>query len=176
MSISRAIRRLSQGRYKALIYIAIVFLSMSTLVRTGLLIFDGLPTGNPLIVISKVYLVGLLYDLAALSWVMIPFIIIALFSGKGEKGRKLHAVLASFVFILGIIGLVFESFSEAVFWNEFASRFNFIAVDYLLFTREVIGNIQQSYPLPLLLSAVGVVSGVILWKVLPAFWRAAKSD
>lgn len=176
MSISRAIRRLSQSRYNVLVYVGIVFLSISMLVRTGLLIFDGLPTGNPLIVISKVYLVGLLYDLAALSWVMIPFIIIALFSGKGEKGRKLHAVLASFAFILGIIGLVFESLSEAVFWNEFASRFNFIAVDYLLFTREVIGNIQQSYPLSLLLSAVGVVSGLVLWKTLPAFWRAAKSE
>lgn len=176
MSIPEAIRHLSQGRYKALIYIAIVFLSMSTLVRTGLLIFDGVPPGNPLIVIAKVYLIGLIYDLAALSWVMIPFVIIALFSGKGGKGKTLHAVLASIAFILGIIGLVFESFSEAVFWNEFASRFNFIAVDYLLFTREVIGNIQQSYPLSVLLSGVGIISGLILWMTLPAFWQAAKSE
>jgi hypothetical protein len=49
----------------------------------------------------------------------------------------------------------FVAFSEFTFWNEFASRFNFIAVDYLLFTNEVIGNIRESYNLPLLLSGVG---------------------
>jgi hypothetical protein len=28
----------------------------------------------------------------------------------------------------------------------FASRFNFIAVDYLVYTHEVLGNIWESYP------------------------------
>ena len=55
-------------------------------------------------------------------------------------------------------GLVFVSVAEFVFWNEFASRFNFIAVDYLVYTNEVIGNIRESYPMPLLLSVVALSS------------------
>ena len=30
--------------------------------------------------------------------------------------------------------------AEWFFWDEFSSRFNFIAVDYLVYTTEVIGN------------------------------------
>jgi len=41
-----------------------------------------------------------------------------------------------------------------LFWGEFASRFNFIAVDYLIYTQEVIGNIVESYPVGLLLGGV----------------------
>jgi phosphoglycerol transferase MdoB-like AlkP superfamily enzyme len=59
--------------------------------------------------------------------------------------------------------LVFVGASEFTFWNEFSSRFNFIAVDYLIYTKEVIGNIRQSYNLPLLLSVVGVVALAIWW-------------
>ena len=36
---------------------------------------------------------------------------------------------------------------ELVFWEEFGVRFNFIAVDYLVYTNEVIGNIVESYPI-----------------------------
>ena len=51
--------------------------------------------------------------------------------------------------------MVFVGFAEFTFWNEFASRFNFIAVDYLIYTNEVIGNIRESYNLPLLRGARG---------------------
>lgn len=44
--------------------------------------------------------------------------------------------------------------SEIVFWNEFSVRFNFIAVDYLIYTNEVLGNIWESYNMPLILSVV----------------------
>jgi phosphoglycerol transferase MdoB-like AlkP superfamily enzyme len=41
----------------------------------------------------------------------------------------------------------FIAVAEFLFWNEFAARFNFIAVDYLIYTREVLGNIRESYDL-----------------------------
>lgn len=53
------------------------------------------------------------------------------------------------LYVLGLAllyGLLFVAASELVFWNEFSSRFNFIAVDYLVYTTEVIGNIRESYP------------------------------
>ena len=50
----------------------------------------------------------------------------------------------------------FSAVSEILFWEEFASRFNFIAVDYLIYTNEVIGNIQESYPVGAILFALGI--------------------
>ena len=40
--------------------------------------------------------------------------------------------------------LLFGAVAETTFWLEFTTRFNFIAVDYLLYTHEVIGNIRES--------------------------------
>ena len=53
------------------------------------------------------------------------------------------------------------AFSEVVFWSEFGVRFNFIAVDYLVYTNEVIGNIMESYPMPLLIGVILCISGLI---------------
>jgi len=54
------------------------------------------------------------------------------------------------MYLMGIVllyGLLFVAACELVFWNEFSVRFNFIAVDYLVYTTEVIGNIRESYPI-----------------------------
>jgi phosphoglycerol transferase MdoB-like AlkP superfamily enzyme len=40
------------------------------------------------------------------------------------------------------------------FWGEFESRFNFIAVDYLVYTYEVVKNINESYPIPILTAVI----------------------
>ena len=36
----------------------------------------------------------------------------------------------------------FTAIGEHLFWTEFGARFNFIAIDYLVYTHEVIGNIR----------------------------------
>ena len=55
------------------------------------------------------------------------------------------------------------AFSEVVFWSEFGVRFNFIAVDYLVYTNEVIGNIVESYPIVWMVLAMLLVAGAICW-------------
>lgn len=55
------------------------------------------------------------------------------------------------------------AFSEVVFWSEFGVRFNFIAVDYLVYTNEVIGNIVESYPIFWMILAMLLAAGGICW-------------
>lgn len=57
--------------------------------------------------------------------------------------------------------IVFTGVSEYFFWNEFGVRYNFIAVDYLIYTNEVIGNIMESYPVAPLFSVILIVSVLI---------------
>jgi len=61
-----------------------------------------------------------------------------------------------FYFLTTLI-LTFSFFAELTFWEEFQNRFNFIAVDYLIYTYEVVQNINESYPIPLLLFVVFVL-------------------
>ena len=56
--------------------------------------------------------------------------------------------------------LLFGAVSEFTFWMEFSNRLNFIALDYLIYTSEVIGNIRESYPVGLLLTAIGALAAV----------------
>ena len=68
------------------------------------------------------------------------------------------------LYILGLAllyGLLFVAASELVFWNEFSVRFNFIAVDYLVYTTEVIGNIRESYPVGTWLALLVVLALVV---------------
>ncbi len=81
----------------------------------------------------------------------------AAFTYSSRLGRW---VLYGFGLVL-IFGLLFIGMAEWVFWDEFSSRFNFIAVDYLIYTNEVVGNIEQSYPLAKWLSML-VVGAVAL--------------
>ncbi|HAH26257.1 MAG TPA: sulfatase, partial [Prolixibacteraceae bacterium] len=64
--------------------------------------------------------------------------------------------------------------AEYFFWEEFGVRYNFIAVDYLIYTTEVLGNIQESYPLPILISLIliadiGLIYFIVKKKFLAAF-------
>lgn len=65
--------------------------------------------------------------------------------------------------VLVIFLLLFNAVSEWFFWQEFSTRYNFIAVDYLVYTTEVLGNITESYPLVPILSAVAVLAIVIVF-------------
>ncbi|MCF6405307.1 LTA synthase family protein [Chitinophaga filiformis] len=69
----------------------------------------------------------------------------------------LYVITALVVFLL-----LFNAVSEWFFWQEFSTRYNFIAVDYLVYTTEVLGNITESYPLAPILSAVGGLTIVIV--------------
>ncbi|MBM7128585.1 LTA synthase family protein [Dyella mobilis] len=64
--------------------------------------------------------------------------------------------------LLTLFGLLFVAASELVFWNEFGVRFNFIAVDYLVYTTEVVDNIRESYPIGLWLGMLAATAIVIL--------------
>ena len=79
---------------------------------------------------------------------------------KGLRNRW-TGVWFSLLMTLYVGGIVFNAVSEWFFWSEFGVRYNFIAVDYLVYTNEVAGNIAESYPIvPLALALVLVTLGL----------------
>ena len=74
---------------------------------------------------------------------------------------------AGLLFIMGlyIFLMIANVISECIFWNEFGVRYNFIAVDYLVYTNEVIGNIMESYPIIPLVLGVLLVAVLVCWKM-----------
>lgn len=164
------------ARYGVVAWAAGLFLAVNTIVRIGLLIWER---GEPGLLpwrLFAVLAVGLLYDLAALSYVLVPFALLALALPDRAWGRKAHAVLASALLLALVFLLLFTSVAEALFWNEFTARFNFIAVDYLIYTREALGNIRESYPVGPLLGAVAAATLAIGWLIRRPVMRVAGAE
>ncbi len=151
------------NRYRFLYYFAVVFIAVSFLTRVALLFYSYDAVDLSLWALIKVFAVGLLYDVVAFFYYIIPFVIYLFLVPNRIFNTKLHKIIALGIFFAVLYGVVFNGFSEWFFWNEFGKRFNFIAVDYLVYTHEVIRNIQESYPMPLLLSIIFLLTAGIFW-------------
>ncbi len=79
-----------------------------------------------------------------------------LFLPKYRKSIRL--MLYSVTVFLFVLVIVQNAVSEFFFWNEFGVRYNFIAVDYLIYTNTVIGNIMESYPVVPLFTGIGLIT------------------
>ncbi|MDC8106140.1 LTA synthase family protein [Chryseobacterium sp. PTM-20240506] len=96
--------------------------------------------------------------LAFIGVKILCFALMLFFPSKRIKIRNILYFITLFIYVLLII---FNAVSEYFFYNEFGLRYNFIAVDYLIYTNEVIGNIMESYPvLPLFLIIFALTSAV----------------
>jgi len=101
---------------------------------------------------------GVLRDIPVAALVALPWLFFEWLLIVKWRLRLSIPLFAIFTFTLLFVGV-----SEVVFWDEFSVRFNFIAVDYLVFTTEVIGNIRESYPVGPIIGALLVVSLLIVW-------------
>lgn len=79
---------------------------------------------------------------------------------------KIRFWLFAFVIFLYVLLILQNGLSEYFFWNEFGVKYNFIAVNYLIYTNEVIGNIMQSYPVVPIFSALFIVTALITYFIL----------
>ena len=62
-----------------------------------------------------------------------------------------------------VLLLIFISAGEYFFWEEFGVRYNFIAVDYLVYTHEVLGNIMESYAITPLIVLSVIATALIIY-------------
>lgn len=145
--------KIRNGRFGLLYWILVVFLLTAFISRTVLLGYSAHEVDLGILSLLKVYLLGLFFDLVAFSYFMIPVVLILTFL----PDRFLKKGVLYIIFFLVFFIILFNGISEYFFWEEFGVRYNFIAVDYLVYTTEVLGNINESYPIPFLVSAIFVV-------------------
>jgi phosphoglycerol transferase MdoB-like AlkP superfamily enzyme len=138
-----------------LVYLFIAtFIVVSFVSRTVLLSYSFEHVSFSVLEMLKVYGIGLFYDFVAAAYYVVPFVVYLILVPNKIFNSRLHHLLSIAIFFGFVYSVVFNAFSEWFFWDEFGKRFNFIAVDYLVYTHEVINNILESYPVPLLLALV----------------------
>lgn len=98
--------------------------------------------------------------------------------------KQIRFAVFSFAIFLFVLLIIQNAVSEFFFWNEFGVKYNFIAVDYLVYTNTVIGNIMESYPVIPLFTSVGIITLLITYLIvkrskiyldyLPSLWNKLK--
>ncbi len=146
------------GRFRLAGLALVAYLVLNTLVRLGLLAFNGDWSLLAPAYLVPILAIGVLFDVAAACWWLPLFALVAALWPDGPRSRRALLLVAGLLLTATFGTWAFVGVSEFVFWNEFASRFNFIAVDYLIYTREVIGNIRESYDLRPLFAGVGLIA------------------
>ena len=177
----RRLDALLQRRHGGLVIFFLVFVGLSFATRVALLVqaaqdHDASWTLSLLAAFGW----GVVYDFGAAAFAALPLALLLAVLPAGMFRQKWGQALAAGFGFLFIYLLLFGAVSEWTFWDEFGVRFNFIAVDYLVYTKEVIGNIRESYNLPLILLSVGAGAALLTWVVgrtgWPARWFAAPAE
>ena len=133
------------------------FLLLSFFVRVYFLIWNFNDIDTSFFKLSNTFIIGFLFDIGTVSFFAIPYIIYLLIIPLKLYGSLLDKIITYIAYSLGILIFLFSFFAEITFWEEFERRFNFIAVDYLVYTYEVVKNINESYSVPLLVSTIIII-------------------
>lgn len=151
------------NRYSLLFAFISWFILFSFLLRIIFIIWQYDEVSFNLFAIIGTFITGFFYDIGTISFIIIPSVTYYFVFPNRWIGSWIDKILVWFFTSLAIFILVFTFFAEVTFWDEFKTRFNFIAVDYLIYTHEVVANIQQSYPLPILVAGVLSITGLIIY-------------
>ena len=152
---------LKSDRFNLVWLLYAVLLTVSFLTRTVLLIHSADLADLSFINIAGIFTVGLLYDLINAGYFTIPCVFYVWLLPEHYFRKPLQRFIIFTLFFLFTLILLFNATAEYFFWEEFGTRFNFIAVDYLVYTTEVIGNINESYPMEWIIGGIVLLAFII---------------
>jgi len=157
-----AFTRHLHGRFGAAILLVSLLVGISLLTRIVFLSYSfsqvDVSPGNLL----GIFLFGFFYDLANAAYFIIPLMLYLWLVPQRLYGKRWHGVVLVVLVTVCTFLLLFNAVAEWFFWEEFNTRYNFIAVDYLVYTNEVLGNIQQSYPIAWIVTGLMVLCALIV--------------
>ena len=121
-----------------------IFMVAATATRILLWVLTPKEAGLTLPLLLKAAATGVVFDLATLSYALLPLAIYLFLYRAAWLSKGWHSLAIRLLFTLFTAVLIFTACAEYLFFDEFGTRFNFIAVDYLVYSREVVGNIRES--------------------------------
>ncbi|MBK6936428.1 MAG: sulfatase-like hydrolase/transferase [Chitinophagaceae bacterium] len=155
-AILKFLKKQLQHRFGPAFLLLYLFIGFSFLARIILLLLTIAHISyNPLHILL-VFVVGLFYDSIAGLFFTGLLVLYLWLSPTWWYKQKAQRIILYGYFIISLILLVFNLAGEVIFWQEYGNRYDFIAVDYLVYTHEVIQNIIESFPV------IWIFSGITL--------------
>ncbi len=152
--------RSSSSRLPLLAFL--VFFALSLLTRLALCL-GSLHDLSWNFSIVGAFAVGVFFDVMAGLFAAVPWVLYGALAPERFLKSRAGRIITGVLMICFTSLLIFISVSEWVFWDEFGARFNFIAVDYLIWTHEVFDNITESYPMGRIFAGIALLGVGITW-------------
>jgi len=165
--ILKKFQKIFDSRFAVLFSILSLYILFSTFVRIGFLFWSSKDLYFNLHYILRAFFTGFCFDFAVGTLFLLLYSVYLLVYPKRWIGSRFDKIFTYVYLAIVLLIIYFSLLAEIPFWDEFGVRFNFIAVDYLIYTYEVVSNINESYPLPLIifvLVALIVLTFVFLQK------------
>lgn len=156
----------SQRRTKLLLCLWAILMAVGTATRVALAVHGSL-AAHPGGLVQALALGAGIDALVGVVLLTPVAIVLALRSGERELPRLRFALVTVFA-----AAAIFGGFVEYFFFEEFDARFNHVALDYVLFPGEVVGNVWESYPVPLYVG-LALLGGAALAYVVQRFLRGS---
>jgi len=167
--LSSLFGRVLERRHGGILIFLVLFSAVALATRIALLIKSGASVSFDAS-LAAAFGWGLLFDLGAGLLFALPAVILLTLLSTHFFERIWAKALAHVALFIALGLCLFGAVSEWVFWDEFSARFNFIAVDYLVYTHEVIDNIRESYPMPWIFAGIFVATLFVYMLVLRTSW------
>ncbi len=113
------------------------------LVLAGLSLSQGLIN---LSMLPHIVVAGVVMDAVTALYMVVPFAIYLWLAPTRVYRSRVGRALVFAGMALTIGGCAYLGAAEYFFFDEFNARFNYVAVEYLIYPTEVLGNIRDSYP------------------------------
>ena len=156
---------LSKSRFYSLYVLWLVIIAFSALTRTILLVKSIPSLDLSFLLLIKIYAVGFFFDCVTFTYFAIPFALaVVLLPDRIFNSAFFRGCTYVVGFVVTYL-MLFNVVAEYTFFDEFATRFNFIAIDYLIYTNEVITNIRESYPVNWILAGLLLVNFIVFLPV-----------
>lgn len=144
-------------RLVGILFAVLPILIVGFFLRVGLAIHSWVDLDGGLSLIGA-FAWGVFADAVYGGYAVIPLILyLAIVPQKVFRHRVHRAMMWLFFAIVWWTVLV-SGTADLLFWEEFGVRPNFIAVDYLIYTTEVVDNIIESYPIAIILAVIAVIA------------------
>jgi len=161
----RKLQPFFKHRFGPLAVLAIILFTLSFLTRLTLLIISWPNLELTFLRFIGMFFTGLFYDIVVCSFFAIPVALFCWLMKDSWYQKKWNRIPLFILFFIITLILVINVGGEIIFWDEFNVRYNFIAVDYLVYTTEVLGNIWESYNIPFISAGVALLTVFVIFSV-----------
>ena len=134
----------TRGRFDVVLHLMIVLCLTSLLTRGALALRSDV--GGNWREVTGAFVIGTGFDVITAVFAFAPLALWLAWLPNRIARWRAHRALVVFGIAATVFSLLLIAASEWFFWDEFGARFNFIAVDYLICTQEVLGKSGRVLP------------------------------